>query len=535
MAHQAFEALVPVVVGQVIDQAIATADRRALAIWSSGLALLFVVLSFAFRWGARCLERGEQAATHDLVMAMTGRVLHPAGGVEATPGALVSTATADTARAAAIVPSVAVAAGAVAAIGVAAVGLLLISVPLGLLVLIGLPPVLAAVQLLIRPLERRLHGQQAHAAAAAAVAGDLVSGLRVLKGLGAEFPAGRRYRAASRDSFDSAVRAARLEAVHTGLTLVVTGAFLAVVALVGGRFAAQGQISIGDLIAAAGLAQFLIGPLLRLGYAGTELASSRSSTLRVDAVLGAEPAVGAGDVQLPTRSAGSLGATLTIGDLSTERLTGLSVEIGQGELIGVVIPDPVAAAELLAVLGRTTDSYSGTVLLDGIDIRCVEPACLRAAMLVAPHDAHLFKGSLRDNVLAAGDPIMLMPALIAAGAEDLVTALPGGMDAVLSERGRSLSGGQRQRVALARALAARPALLVVHEPTTAVDAATEATIAARLRAVRDGRSTVLVSSSPLLLAVADRVLLVIDGGVAAEGRHPDLVRTNARYREAVLW
>ncbi len=124
--------------------------------------------------------------------------------------------------------------------------------------------------------------------------------------------------------------------------------------------------------------------------------------------------------------------------------------------------------------------------------------------------------------------------LAAAGADEVADELPGGVDGAISERGQSLSGGQRQRVALARALAADRAVLVVHDPTTAVDAVTEARIASRLRDVRRDRTTILVTTSPALLAVADRVVLLDGGRITDAAPHADLVRRNATYRTAVL-
>ena len=156
-------------------------------------------------------------------------------------------------------------------------------------------------------------------------------------------------------------------------------------------------------------------------------------------------------------------------------------------------------------------------------------------MLVAAHDAELFADTVRANVGAAapGDRD-LTPALAAARADQVVDALADGFDTVVAEHGRTLSGGQRQRVALARALAADPPVLVLHDPTTAVDSVTEAEIAAGLRTLRHGRTTVVVTSSPALLAVADRVVLVDGGRVTALGRHGRLLADRARYREVVL-
>jgi len=159
----------------------------------------------------------------------------------------------------------------------------------------------------------------------------------------------------------------------------------------------------------------------------------------------------------------------------------------------------------------------------------------RRAVLVARHDAALFEGTLADNLLteAERDEASLLPALVASAADEVRDTMPDGLGTEIGERGRTLSGGQRQRVALARALAAEPTVLVLHDPTTAIDAATEDRIAAGLDRHRAGSSTLLVTSSPALLARCDRVLLIRDGVIMAEGSHARLV-DNPAYRAAVL-
>ncbi|MBC6463775.1 ATP-binding cassette domain-containing protein, partial [Actinomadura sp. HBU206391] len=158
---------------------------------------------------------------------------------------------------------------------------------------------------------------------------------------------------------------------------------------------------------------------------------------------------------------------------------------------------------------------------------------VRAALLVAAHDAELFEGSLLDNVTAATDRTDVEPALVASGADEVARNLPHGTGTLLAERGLSLSGGQRQRVALARALAADPPVLVLHDPTTAIDTVTEARIATGIRDARRGRTTIVVATSPVLLAVTDRVVVVDGGVVTAEGLHSDLMRDHETYRTTV--
>jgi putative ABC transport system ATP-binding protein len=206
-----------------------------------------------------------------------------------------------------------------------------------------------------------------------------------------------------------------------------------------------------------------------------------------------------------------------------------------GELLGVVATDAGDAVTLLRCLGREVDPDGGAVELDGVALTEFTPQHARGAVLVAAHDAELFSGTLWDNVLAAAGPgTDLEAAMTAAQADQVADALPEGRDTEIAEQGRSLSGGQRQRVALARALAAAPPVLVLHDPTTAVDTVTEARIAAGIRDVRRGRTTILLTTSPALLAVTDRVVVLDGGRVTAQGRHADLLHADAHYRKTVL-
>ncbi|WP_449064095.1 ABC transporter transmembrane domain-containing protein [Planomonospora algeriensis] len=290
--HQACEALVPVVIGLVIDEAISSGDAGALARWVAVLALLFAVLSFSYRFGSRAAERAAEQAAHGLRVELTGRALDPRGGAETgrLPGELVSVATQDARRVGAVAVALAVGIAALSGLVVGGVMLLRVSVPLGLLVLLGIPPLLLLAHLLGRPLERRSGAEQERAAHASGVAADLIAGLRVLKGIGGEAAAVARYRRTSRDSLAATVRAARAQAWHDGGMLTLTGGFIAVVALVGGRLAAQGDISVGELVTAVGLAQFLLTPLSVLSWANGEFAQGRASAARIASVLTAPPA-----------------------------------------------------------------------------------------------------------------------------------------------------------------------------------------------------------------------------------------------------
>lgn len=538
-SHQACEAGVPVLIGVIIDRAVATGAVDALISWIAVLAALFVVLSFSFRFAARIAERAAEQAAHRIRIRLTERVLDHRGGAEAgwMSGALANIGTEDAKRVGTINLALPTGIAALSALLVSAVALLNVSIPLGLLVLLGTPPLLWSAHLLGKTLERRSEVEQQRAGYASGTAADLVGGLRVLKGIGAEAAAVARYRRTSQDSLVATLRAARAQAWHDGSLLALTGLFIAVVALVGGRLAAQGDISIGGLVTAVGLAQFLLAPLTMIGWVNADLAQARASARRVASVLAASPAVAPAGAAAGRRLPERVQGRVRLRGVSHGALRGVDLDIAAGEMVGVVAPAPAATA-LLECLGRDADPASGSIELDGVPLAEVHPGDARAAILVAAHDADLFEGSLIDNVTAAVNGTVegagIERALSAAAADEVAHSLPHGVETMIAERGRSLSGGQRQRVALARALATDPPVLLVHDPTTAVDPVTEDRIATGIRDLRRGRTTILVTTSPALLAVTDRVVVLDEGMVTVQGKHANLVQAHESYRAAVL-
>ncbi|ONI78140.1 multidrug ABC transporter ATP-binding protein [Actinosynnema sp. ALI-1.44] len=473
VAHQAGEAAVPVLIGVVIDKAVASGQTSRLLFWLAVLALDFLVLSLCWRFGTRIGTVAGVQADRRLRLAVTTRAL--AGPIDMLPGAVVSVATSDARRTTMV--NFVLPHGIAAAVGaiVAGTALLAVSIPLGLLIVLGTPPLLLLVRLMSMPLERRSSAQQERAADAAGVATDLVRGVRILKGIGAERAALARYRRISRESLRATLHTTRAEAGYSAAVIVVNGVFLAIVALVGGRLAASGSITVGQLVSAAGLAVFLVGPLNTFGEITAALAAGRASAGRIAETVG-QPDIAADSVE---------------------------IAMAEGEFVCVVTEEP---APLLRGLAARSD------------------------VLVSPHHADLFAGTIIDNVTAAAAPHMNATEVMrAAGVDQVADALPDGLRTTVTERGRSLSGGQRQRVALARALLADPPILVLHDPTTAVDAVTEAEIARGIRTIRDGRTTVVITTSPALLAEADRVLFA-----GTSGTHAHLIRDNADYRAAVL-
>ncbi|HEV3362560.1 MAG TPA: ABC transporter ATP-binding protein, partial [Acidimicrobiia bacterium] len=450
VTHQVCESLVPIVIGAVIDQAIGTGDTTALLRWILALVVLFAVLSIAWFTNAVATERACQGAEHDTRLRLVDRVLAPTGGVERRfkAGKLVSIANTDAAEVGRLGDHVPGAIGAGAAVLVALSFLIAVDAWLGLLILAGLPAVLAIEKFMADRLVDRWADEQEESSEAAAVATDLMAGLRVLKGLGAEGAAAVRYRRASRKSLTATLRAASAEAMANTVGIAVHGGFLAVVALIAGRMAAGGSLTIGEFVAVVGLTQFLITPLEILGGAITSLAEARASANRVARVLDVPPAVAGGWRRLE----GPFTGRLVLRGVSRGKLRHLDLTAGPGDLIGLAVPDPDVAGELVACLAREVDPDSGALEIDGIPYEDLELDSLRRAVVVSTHDATLFEGTLADNVVPhAEGTVSLATALESAGAASVAESLPAGAATNLGQRGRFLSGGQAQRVALARA------------------------------------------------------------------------------------
>ncbi|WP_344295052.1 ABC transporter ATP-binding protein, partial [Streptomyces synnematoformans] len=341
VGHQLGEALVPVLIGMVIDDAVAGDDAGALVRWLLVLVAVYVVLALSFRLGVKASERAAELAAHQVRLELVGRVLDPRGGAERgrLPGAVANIATEDARRVGYVVMGVTIGVSGLAGAAVSAVALLLISVPLGLLVLVGTPVLLWLGHLLSKPLEHRSAAEQEQAANASGVAADLIAGLRVLKGIGAQDAAVGRYRRTSRDSLGATLRAARAESWQNGVVLALTGGFIALVALVGGRLALRGDITLGQLVAAVGLAQFLLTPLQVFAYVNAEFAQARASAARVAEVLAAEPAVVPGDRRLPEPVRGEL----RLRGVGLGALAEVDLAVAAGELVGVATTEPAAA------------------------------------------------------------------------------------------------------------------------------------------------------------------------------------------------
>ncbi|MEU1309348.1 ABC transporter ATP-binding protein [Streptomyces cinnamoneus] len=414
------------------------------------------------------------------------------------------------------------------------VALLVYQPALGLLIALGVPVLILAVLPLLPPATKRADEQRDKAGRATELASDTVAGLRVLRGIGGEELFLSRYRHASQEVRKAAVRSARMWALIAAVQVVLPGLLLIAVVWRGVGLVQDGRIGVGELVTVYGVVTFLLFPLQRFEEIAMAYSFSRPSAQRAARVLGLERTTSTTD--------DGRHSTGLAGDLY-DPASGLLAPAGQ--LTAVVCGDPDAAGQLADRLGgHAPDGAEGTpsALLGGVALDEVSLAAARAAVLVQDKDPVLLSGTLTELLdVPASGAVTARAALAAAQCTDVLASLAQSsgdgsgdpMDTRITERGRSLSGGQRQRLALARSLVTDPEVLVLDEPTSAVDSHTEARVAEGVRALRKGRTTVVFSSSPLLLDRADRVVFVRDGRVAAVGTHGDLVRSHPAYRAVV--
>ncbi|MFV2012319.1 MULTISPECIES: ABC transporter transmembrane domain-containing protein [unclassified Micromonospora] len=418
--------------------------------------------------------------------------------------------------------------GAVLAYLVVAVLLWTVSPVLAAVILIGVPVVAALLGPLLRRLDRAEQTYRREQGQLTARAGDIVAGLRVLAGVGGRSLFADRYVEHSQRLRGHGYRVAAVNSWIEALTVTVPGLFLAAVVWISARMAVADEITIGELVAVYGYVAALTVPVWFLQEGSYQFIRGRVAARRIVALLRLTPDP---VTELAVRRTAAPRQPADLHDPDS----GLTVPAGR--MIGVAADDPGDGQALADRLGRFRRSG---VTWGAVPLGAVALDEVRARILVADHDAYLFAGTLRqilqggraDEPDAAGDR-RVRAAVRVASADDVLTSLPDGLATPIGSRARTLSGGQRQRVRLARALLVEPEVLILIEPTSAVDAHTEARVADRLRVARADRTTVLVTTSPLLLAVTDTVAYLRGGRVVGIGGHPELLVGDPDYRALV--
>jgi ABC-type multidrug transport system fused ATPase/permease subunit len=435
---------------------------------------------------------------------------------------------------------------------------------LGIVMLVAAPILVGVALPFLRPLHRRQELERSRNSELTSMATDIVAGLRILRGIGGERTFGSNYAQQSQSSRAAGVSAGIWQAVVEAIGVLFSGVFLVLLLWLGTREVLADRLSIGELISLLGYGLYLIGPIRTFFEFAQKITRSMVSARKAIAIFEPEPAWR--DRPVP--------AELDDGACLTDDLTGLTLRPQELTVVVSAVPEETArladrlgrylpadtepvsegleeglkgraarvarserARQRAEIAARDAERMRGAwgVRLGDVDLADASLAEVRATILVSDTGSQLFAGTLQDAV----DPHHRLTrrqaeeALLAANAEDVYDALPGGWQGELDERGRGLSGGQRQRVVLARALAVAAPILVLVEPTSAVDAHTEARIAERVTRLRAVRTTVVCTVSPLWLHHADRVVVLADDRVFADGQHDDLLAHDPTYRAVV--
>ncbi|MFJ9151262.1 ABC transporter ATP-binding protein [Streptomyces sp. NPDC102270] len=510
-------AATPYLMAKAIDEGLEPGNWAALAGWSCAL---FVVGSFN-AWLSimrhRTMTRVRMDANFRTVKVVVGQAVRLGAALSRRTGAgeVVTIGVGDVQTIAQALTVVGPGVGACVAYLTVAALLVSVSPVLATVVLLGIP----AIVLLVGPFLSRLQGAETEyrdrQGVLTARIADLAGGLRVLNGLGGK---GLVAEAFHRDSRRLQAQGYRVGAVTSWVQALGVGLptlFLAVVTWLAARPAAQGDITVGELVAVYGYVAVLVGPVAFWVECGYQLSRGVVAARRVVAFLRLEPLEDRGTRDAPAEPS-------VLHDPES------GVRILPGRLTALASAHPADTSAVLDRVARYTPSQATWA---GVPLDEIRLPHIREHILMADHEADLFAGTLREVIMSGDrDPAA---ALHAAVADDIVQGLPDGLDSPIDAQARNLSGGQRQRVRLVRALLADPQVLLATEPTSALDAHTEALVAERLREAREGRTTAVTTTSPLVLDHADTVLYLVDGKLAATGTHQQLLATEPGYRALV--
>jgi ABC-type multidrug transport system fused ATPase/permease subunit len=516
------QAVMPALIGAAIDQGVAARDTTALLQISALMLGIGIVQSLSGIMRHRYAVTNWLTAAYRVVQLVTRQATHLGATLprRVAAGEVVAIGTNDLSHIGNAMDVTARAAGSLVSFFVVAVLLLRSSVTLGLVVLIGVPLLLLAIGPLLKPLQRRTLAQREMMGSLANLATDIVSGLRVLRGIGGEQVFHGRYAEESQRVRRAGVQVGRLQSVLDATQVLLPGIFVVAVVWIGARFAVEGTITAGELVAFYGYAAFLMLPLRTVTEFANKLIRAFVAARRINRILALESEVV--DPESPRTAPPENSELIDVA-------SGLVVTPG---LLTAVVSDPPEESALIADrLGRY---HEGEVRWGEVPLDELPRHVVRRRIVVSDTGASLFSGRLGDELdLRGHGQSSVLAALHAASAEDILDALPEGLDALVTERGRSFSGGQRQRLVLARVLTLDPEVLILVEPTSAVDAHTEARVATRLHDLRAGRTTVVMSSSPLILDRADLVAFAQDGRVVALDTHKQLMHNVPAYRAVV--
>jgi ATP-binding cassette subfamily B protein len=367
-----------------------------------------------------------------------------------------------------------------------------------------------------------------------------ISGVRVVKAFAQEPRQLSRFQRSVGRVFDQAIYATRIEARYVPMISFLPNLGLAAILLVGGREVIHGSLTLGAFTAFYAYLLMLISPMRTLGYMLSAAQRSTASGARIFQILDREPAMEvpaeapdlpAGDGHVVFNNVG-----LTFEGTRTAALTGVDLDVPAGRTVALVGAMGSGKTALVSLLPRLYDVSTGSVSIDGADVRSVALDSLRHSIAIVNDDPFLFSATVHENIAYARPDASrdeVVAAARAAQADSFISELPDGYDTLVGERGLTLSGGQRQRIAIARAVLANPRILVLDDATSSVDASTEQQIKLALREVMVGRTTFVIAHRLSTIALADEIVVLSGGRVEDVGTHDELLERSDLYREIV--
>jgi ATP-binding cassette, subfamily B, bacterial len=539
LVWQAAAVATPLVVERAIDQGILPEDRRALLLWCGALVGLGFIEAgaggvrhfFAIRNRAHA-DAAVRDALFTRALELDARFHDRVGA-----GELMSRASNDAELVARLLDAAGHTVAYMVSVAAVAIILLTIDAPLALIVLLPLPLVSIGFWRYSRRYGDRTRRLQEELGATTALAEETVSGIRVAKGLGAGDALNARFKSASDRVVSRALDVAAVDAVF--LPALEALPLLGILATLwfGSHRVVDGQMTLGQLTAFTLYLSILVWPLRTLGQRVQTLQQAIAAATRITEVLESQPAVVEARDPKPLPRGRALEVRFEDVSFGYERgrpvLDGFTLDIPPGTSVALVGGTGAGKTTAAALLARFYDPQFGRVLVDGVDVRELRVEDLRHAVGIVFEDTFLFSDTAGANIGFArpdASPEEIAEAAQLAGAEEFVADLPEGYDTVLGERGYSLSGGQRQRLAIARAILADPAVLILDDATSAIDASKEHEIRAALSTVMEGRTTLVIAHRAATIALADRVVVLEAGSVAEQGTHAELLRRSTRYR-----
>jgi ABC-type multidrug transport system fused ATPase/permease subunit len=427
----------------------------------------------------------------------------------------------------------------------------LLTIILASIVMFAIDPMLAALALAPVPIvvataarysrlsRPALQEVQQRLAELTAEAEESISGIRVVKAFAREEHMLHRFQRSVGRVFDQNVYSTRLRAFYNPLMGFLPSIGLGVVLLVGGNSVIDGRITIGEFTAFYTYVIMLTGPMRMLGTSLGMAQRAAASGNRMFEILDREPRIESAD-DAPPLPAGRgqvelHDVTLRYGETGAEpALDGISMAVEAGSTVALVGPTGSGKTSLVALLARLYDPSSGSVSIDGADLRDVEVASVRRSVAFVADESFLFSASVAENIAYAKPEATreeVERAARLAQADGFIERLPDGYETVVGDRGLTLSGGQRQRVAIARAILADPRILILDDATSSVDASTEAEIKLGLGEVMRGRTTFVVAHRLSTISLADEIVVMDEGRVVDRGTHEQLLERCDLYRE----